>query len=343
MLDATLQSYWKSNGEDDVLASGVVTEALDYPPDSLKLGARVLQVADTASIAAGYKGRIDKELAPRVDELRHRIVQIDQLANRETDPQAIVEILGEEAEGLDWSSFDADHLRKERNAAGGKVSRAEKFLSALGWDRLPDVTQTGLRRALTDMDEQSRFQAQALLVNRRGDGFVLGLTLALDQTGDARSAEMTDQAMNIQIAQALHEVCGDSAGARYSLEWQLPLEGKSIGLAIVAAALVMKKEIELDPLTAMTGEVEVGGSIEKVSGIEAKLEAARAAGMRRVLLPQANSGEAERCGGDGLELLYASHVDQVKRLLERVPDGTMLASRQSSGSFAGRPESLASS
>jgi ribonuclease HIII len=323
MLDSNLQEYWKSGGQNEAAVSDVIAEALDDPPDSAKACARVLQIAARHSLGAGYRDRVDAELRPRAEVLRHRVAQIDQIANRETDPQAIVEVLGEEAEGLNWSDFEPERLREKRASAVGKVNRAEAFLEELGWDNLPEQTRTELQRSLGDLRSQAAFDAQALLVDPQGNGFVLGLNCALKDDGEVRSDEQTDSAMETQAGQAIHVSFGDSQGARYSLEWQFPLEGKSIGLAILAAAHVARKDVESDPLSAVTGEVGVDGSIVAVEGIEAKLEAAASAGMRRVLLPAANRTEAEGCDAAAeLELIYVSEVSELRRLLARVPSGT---------------------
>ncbi|MGE5422083.1 MAG: ATP-dependent protease LonB [Ignavibacteriales bacterium] len=67
-----------------------------------------------------------------------------------------------------------------------------------------------------------------------------------------------------------------------------PIDGPSAGLAMAAAVLSAIRNQEIDPETAMTGEVTARGQIKPVGGVIAKVEAARKAGIKRVLIPQEN-------------------------------------------------------
>ncbi len=325
MIDSNLQAYWAAQESNPDQAGDIVLEALDSPPPTAKLTARVLQVARSASLAPVFRARLPKELEPLLESQRLRLRQIDQIANPETDPSAIAEILGEEADAIDWS-FDPDQLRSRRAATSNKADGAEAFLEALGWGALPDSTAAGLRGAIEELRAQQVFEAQALLVDPRGNGFVLGLNLSLSSDGEIRTEEAIDEQMARQAAQALHVAFDDSLGARFDLEWHLPLEGASIGLAVLVAAHVAKRDVIADPLSAATGTVGVDGQVGSVVGIAGKLEAAALAGFRRVLVPEANRTEAEAAAQQTeLELHFVSEASEVRRILTRVPPGTPLS------------------
>ncbi|NTU48813.1 MAG: hypothetical protein HGA84_07400, partial [Syntrophobacteraceae bacterium] len=68
----------------------------------------------------------------------------------------------------------------------------------------------------------------------------------------------------------------------------IPKDGPSAGVALVVAlaSLMSRREVRRD--VAMTGEITLRGDILPVGGIKEKVLAARRAGIREVLIPQAN-------------------------------------------------------
>ncbi len=67
-----------------------------------------------------------------------------------------------------------------------------------------------------------------------------------------------------------------------------PVDGPSAGIAIAAAIYSAVMEIPIDGDLAMTGEVSIRGKIKAVGGVVAKVEAARLAGIKKILIPQEN-------------------------------------------------------
>jgi len=69
----------------------------------------------------------------------------------------------------------------------------------------------------------------------------------------------------------------------------IPKDGPSAGVAmvVVMASLMSRREVRRD--LAMTGEITLRGDILPVGGIKEKMLAARRAGIREVLIPQANA------------------------------------------------------
>lgn len=68
----------------------------------------------------------------------------------------------------------------------------------------------------------------------------------------------------------------------------IPADGPSAGVAIATAIYSAITNIPIDNQVAMTGEVSIRGNIKQVGGVTAKIEAARLAGVNRVLIPKAN-------------------------------------------------------
>jgi len=70
-----------------------------------------------------------------------------------------------------------------------------------------------------------------------------------------------------------------------------PTDGPSAGIAIATAIYSAILGIPVDNKVAMTGELSIRGLVKPVGGIVAKVEAARQAGAKRILLPADNYQE----------------------------------------------------
>src|SRR5690554_6907153 len=72
----------------------------------------------------------------------------------------------------------------------------------------------------------------------------------------------------------------------------VPLDGPSAGVTLVTAIYSAITEEPVDNRVAMTGEVSILGHVMPVGGVLAKIEAAREAGVEKVLIPAENWQEA---------------------------------------------------
>lgn len=68
----------------------------------------------------------------------------------------------------------------------------------------------------------------------------------------------------------------------------VPVDGPSAGVSMAAAIYSSIKGLTVDNLVAMTGELSVHGTVKPVGGVISKVEAARKAGIKRVLIPAEN-------------------------------------------------------
>ena len=92
-----------------------------------------------------------------------------------------------------------------------------------------------------------------------------------------------------------------------------PVDGPSAGAAMAAAAYSALTGRPLDGAAALTGEIGVAGEIRPVGGVPVKIDAARRAGLSRVLIPRANW--MERFENAGIEVLPVATFDEVIALL----------------------------
>ncbi|MHB8178958.1 MAG: Lon family ATP-dependent protease [Vulcanimicrobiaceae bacterium] len=92
------------------------------------------------------------------------------------------------------------------------------------------------------------------------------------------------------------------------------IDGPSAGLAIFLAIWSALTRTPLPQDVAVTGELSIAGKVRAVGGIVEKLYAARAAGMRRLVLPKENAHDLDAALA-GLDVVAVSDVEQALRAL----------------------------
>ncbi|CAB1129694.1 spore-specific ATP-dependent protease LonB [Candidatus Hydrogenisulfobacillus filiaventi] len=92
----------------------------------------------------------------------------------------------------------------------------------------------------------------------------------------------------------------------------VPLDGPSAGVAVATAVFSAITGRPVDGSLAMTGELTIRGAVRPVGGISDKVEAARRAGCRRVLIPRGN-WQARFARLSGLEVVPVESWEDVVR------------------------------
>ena len=72
-----------------------------------------------------------------------------------------------------------------------------------------------------------------------------------------------------------------------------PKDGPSAGCAIVTAIISQICSIPVRNTVAMTGEIDLNGNVHKIGGLDAKLNGALMAGIKKVLIPFENKSDYE--------------------------------------------------
>jgi ATP-dependent Lon protease len=83
----------------------------------------------------------------------------------------------------------------------------------------------------------------------------------------------------------------------------VPKDGPSAGVAMATAMVSAYREKPADPLTAMTGEITLRGTVLPVGGIKEKVLAAHRAGIVRVMLPAQNMKDLHEVPTEVLDAL----------------------------------------
>ncbi|MCD8502976.1 MAG: ATP-dependent protease LonB [Bacillaceae bacterium] len=67
-----------------------------------------------------------------------------------------------------------------------------------------------------------------------------------------------------------------------------PVDGPSAGISIATAIYSSIKGVKVDNTVAMTGELSIHGAVKPIGGVVAKVEAAKQAGVKKVIIPHEN-------------------------------------------------------
>ncbi len=89
----------------------------------------------------------------------------------------------------------------------------------------------------------------------------------------------------------------------------MPVDGPSAGVAILCALYSAIRQKPIPGKLAMTGEVSIMGKVKPVGGVVAKVEAAREAGVERVLIPEDNWQEL--FADFGIEVVRVREIGEV--------------------------------
>ncbi len=97
----------------------------------------------------------------------------------------------------------------------------------------------------------------------------------------------------------------------------MPVDGPSAGTAMALAAVSALTGRPVDGSAAVTGEIGVQGRVLPVGGVPEKVEAARRAGLNRVLIPKDNG--MERFENAGIQVVLIEHVQDALRQMLLTP------------------------
>lgn len=89
----------------------------------------------------------------------------------------------------------------------------------------------------------------------------------------------------------------------------IPIDGPSAGIAIAAAIYSAIFNLPVSSDIALTGEISIRGRVKPVGGVVAKVEAARQAGITKVLIPKENWQETFE--NAGIEVIPVEDITEV--------------------------------
>lgn len=97
-------------------------------------------------------------------------------------------------------------------------------------------------------------------------------------------------------------------------EGAVPKDGPSAGITMAAAVMSAITNRKIRASVAMTGEITLRGRVLPIGGLKEKLLAAKAAGIKTVLVPEKNRVDVDEISAeitDGIHIVYVNSMEQV--------------------------------
>jgi ATP-dependent Lon protease len=186
---------------------------------------------------------------------------------------------------------------------------APKFYPEQARKELPAGVATGM--AWTEMGGEVLFIEATLLPGGRGLTITGQLGEVMQESARAAQSYLWSHATEFGISPAMFKDYGVHlhvpAGA-------IPKDGPSAGVTITSALASLYTGRRVRPDTSMSGEITLSGLVFPVGGIKEKVLSAYRAGIRRIILPSRNEGDAEEIPDEvrkDLELVFVSRISEV--------------------------------
>lgn len=148
----------------------------------------------------------------------------------------------------------------------------------------------------------------------RGTITVTGIVEEEEMGGDARKLRRKGAAKGsvdnvVTVLRKFLDVDPRDYDIHLNFPGGIPIDGPSAGTTVATAIYSAIKNIPVDNLVAITGEISIRGYVKPVGGVKAKIEAAKQAGARRVLIPKENWQEIyKNCG---IEVIPVETIQEV--------------------------------
>jgi len=89
-----------------------------------------------------------------------------------------------------------------------------------------------------------------------------------------------------------------------------PVDGPSAGISITTAIYSAITGIAIDNKVAMTGEISIHGNVKPIGGVNAKIHAAKKAGVTKVIIPKENWQESFK-DIEGVKIIAVTNIEEV--------------------------------
>ncbi|MBV8325919.1 endopeptidase La [Chryseobacterium sp.] len=146
---------------------------------------------------------------------------------------------------------------------------------------------------------------------------------ALTMTGNLGTVMKESATIALEYIKARHDELGipqeelDKKNIHVHVpEGATPKDGPSAGIAMLTSMVSSFKNKKVRPHLAMTGEITLRGKVLPVGGIKEKLLAATRAGVKEVILCEANRKDVEEIKKDYLKNLTVHYINRMEEVID---------------------------
>ena len=186
------------------------------------------------------------------------------------------------------------------------------------------LTQEKIKEIFVDKDKVQK----KMILNKPRVGLVNGLYATASGVGGITIIEtyrsLSENKLSLELTGKQGEVMQESMKVAKTVAWNLlskkkqdnirtstsygihihcpegatPKDGPSAGSAITIAILSQMLELPVVNTCAMTGEIDLNGYVHAIGGLYSKIEGARTAGVKKVLIPKQNQEDFNKIKND---------------------------------------------
>ncbi len=228
----------------------------------------------------------------RLDKLLARIVR-----------KAVMKLLEGESRPIRVRASDLEEYVDKPLFKPEKPRTGIGQVTGLAWTAMGGATLTVEARRVHGFGRGFRFTGQLGDVMKESAEIAYGYVLSAAEDLDADPAFFRDSMIHLHVP----------AGST-------PKDGPSAGITMACALLSLCRGRKPAANLAMTGELTLTGGVLPVGGIREKVVAARRAGIKRLILPEANRGDFEMLPDHvarGIRVDFASRFEDVTALVFR--------------------------
>lgn len=205
------------------------------------------------------------------------------------------------------------------------VEKAKKLSSSLEKQMVEKAIEMNKEYSIIKNSGNEVGRVNGLAVMGSDAGIVMPIEAAVTPTSREGSSEVIATGKLGEIAReavknvsaVIKKYKGEDFKKRYDTHIQFVMsysgvEGDSASVSIATAVISALEDLPIRQDTAMTGSLTVRGEVIPIGGVNAKIEAAIDAGMKRVIVPKLNIGDIiPSLKNDGIKILPVENLSDV--------------------------------
>lgn len=251
-----------------------------------------------------------------IKEARLRSGRKNKLTLRLREIGGLIRAAGDLAKEINASVVEAEHIKKAKKLSGSLERQiVEKEIEH----------NKEYSIILNKGHEVGRVNGLAVLGKRGDAGLVMPIEAVVTPTSKEGTSEVIATGKLGEIAQeavknvfaVIKKYKGEEVKGRYDTHIQFVMtytgvEGDSASISIAAAVISALEQLPVRQDTAMTGSLSVRGQVLPIGGINAKIEAAKEAGIKRIIVPKLNYEDIIPALRNGdIEIISVENISEV--------------------------------
>jgi Lon-like ATP-dependent protease len=258
----------------------------------------VSQIAKNAAVRGGFKTEEGiEDIVAKYAQNGRDAVNIIQIAGGSALVEGRSTITKKDVEWV--IEFGRYSPRAEKKVSAGEFVGCINGLAVLGSSTgvVIDIEAT----AIEAIDEKGKLTVTGIIEEEELDG----RGHKLKRAGTAKSS--VDNV--VTVFKKVFSIDCKKYDIHLNFPGGMPIDGPSAGIAVFAAIYSAISNIPVSSEIAMTGEISIKGKVKPVGGVTAKVEAAKLAGVKKVLIPKENWQEIYN--DIGIEVIPVDDINQV--------------------------------